>query len=86
MSPTLVVLHSVICGVTRNWTCGIVVCLQVLDMSYGAVESIDTELFKYYQNLRVLNVSHNALGTSGNSLLGTFMYLILLEEVGVCIS
>jgi len=55
-------------------------------MSYGAVESIDTELFKYYQNLRVLNVSHNALGTSGNSLLGTFMHLTLLEEVGVCIS
>ena len=58
-----------------------IVCLQVLDLSYGAIESIDDELFKYYPNLRVLNLSHNAIGTSGNTLDGTFTHLTLIREV-----
>ena len=57
-------------------------CFQVFDMSYGAIESIDQELFKNYPNLRVLNVSHNSLGLSGHNLNGTFTHLTLIREVG----
>ena len=58
-----------------------IICLQVLDLSYGAIESIDGELFKYYPNLRVLDLSRNALGTTGNTLEGTFTHLTLIREV-----
>ena len=55
--------------------------LEILDISYGAIEMISPEIFHCFTNLRFLNLSHNALGISGSDLCKTFSSLRMLEVV-----
>ena len=55
--------------------------LDILDISYGAIEIISPEIFHSFTNLRFLNLSHNTLGVSGSDLCNTFSSLRMLEAV-----
>ena len=57
--------------------------LQILDASYGVVESIHPEFLKHLPLLRVLNQSHNHLGKGNNNFNAIFSFARRLEEVDV---
>ncbi|KAI0239996.1 hypothetical protein LSAT2_009304 [Lamellibrachia satsuma] len=57
--------------------------LEIVDLSFGALEIITDDFFRNYKNLRFLNLSHNALGVSGSDFHETFSYLSRLEDINL---
>ena len=55
--------------------------VEIIDLSFGALESVTAEFFRNFTSLRFLNVSHNALGVSGTDLGGTFTHFHQLEAI-----
>ena len=57
--------------------------LEIIDLSYGALETITAEFFRNFTSLRFLNLSHNALGVSGSELREAFTHLHRLEAIDI---
>ncbi|KAI0241516.1 hypothetical protein LSAT2_024492, partial [Lamellibrachia satsuma] len=57
--------------------------LEIVDLSYGALEIITDDFFRNYKNLRFLNLSHNALGVSRSDFQKTFSFLSRLEDINL---
>ncbi|KAI0233785.1 hypothetical protein LSAT2_015994, partial [Lamellibrachia satsuma] len=55
--------------------------LEILDLSYGAIEIISPKFFRTFTNLRFLNLSRNVLGASRSHFRKTFSPLRMLEVV-----
>ena len=57
--------------------------LEVVDLSYGALELITSEFMHSFVNLRFFNLSHNALGDSGSDFRDTFSGVPVLEDINL---
>ena len=55
--------------------------LQILDVSYGVVETIHPEFHKHLPFLRVLNQSHNNLGRADNDFTAIFSFAQRIENI-----
>ena len=55
--------------------------LQVFDFSHGRLESFGENALRYYPNLRVLNLSHNALGKGSTPYMKAFTFSRRLEVI-----
>ena len=60
------------CGMTK---------LQVFDFSHGRLESFGENALRYYPSLRVLNLSHNALGKGSTPYMKVFTFSRRLEVI-----
>ena len=68
---------------TRHWrgfVCGLTK-LQLIDLSHGVAESFGENTLRYFPSLRVLNVSHNALGRGSTPYTKVFNFSRRLEVI-----
>ena len=57
--------------------------IDIVDFNHGVLELITTQLFHSFKYMRLLNLSHNSLGSSGSDFREAFLYMSRLEDINL---